>query len=249
MNKKHDTGKVYLNIKQNKCYKCQDLVNGAWCTKRYDNVSCSRDYKSENLDKDKDTDMTLNYYNKNAIKFTEETLSVQFEERQDMFLKYLKPGAYILDLGCGSGRDSKAFIQKGYKVVAMDGSSELCKIASKNIGQKVICGRFQDLNKMDVFDGVWACASILHIPSVDLHNVIYNIFKALKSGGYFYTSFKYGNFEGERNGRYFTDLTEESLKSLLKPFKALEIIEVTITSDVRPGRENEKWLNAIIKKN
>lgn len=192
---------------------------------------------------------TLDYYNQNAVKFTSDTLNVEFKENQNMLLKYLKPGAHILDLGCGSGRDSKAFIEKGYKITAMDGSTELCKVASQYIGQQVICRKFQELNSRNEFDAVWACASILHVPSIDLPTIIFNISKALKSGGYFYTSFKYGDFEGERNGRYFTDLTEKSLHALIEPFDQLEIIQTLITSDVRIGREDEKWLNIIIKKN
>lgn len=205
--------------------------------------------RSGTFDNDKEINMTLDYYNQNAIEFNQGTVAVEFEERRNMLLKYLKPGAHILDFGCGSGRDSKAFIQKGYKVTAIDGSSELCKIASQYIGQNVICNRFQDLNNSNMFDAVWACASILHIPSANLRDIISNISKALKPGGYFYASFKYGDFEGERNGRYFTDLTEESFSSLLEPFDQVEIVELEITGDARVGREDEKWLNVIVKKN
>lgn len=199
--------------------------------------------------KSKETNNTLEYYNQNAAAFTSDTVSVEFEEKQNMLLKYLEPGAHILDFGCGAGRDSKAFIQKGFEVTAMDGSVELCKIASEYIGQQVICKKFQDLDERNTYDAVWACASILHIPSNELHNIFGNIVGSLKSGGYFYVSFKYGDFEGERNGRYFTDLTEESLKVLLDLFNQLESVEISVTPDVRQGRENEKWLNAIIKKN
>ncbi len=191
---------------------------------------------------------TLEYYNQHAEEFVLDTAAVEFAEKQNMLLKYVKPGAHILDLGCGSGRDSKAFIQKGYKVTAMDGSSELCKIASNYIGQKVILQNFTDLHERNAFDAVWACASILHLPSVNLPNMINHIANALKIGGYFYTSFKYGDFEGERNGRYFTDLTEKSLRALVEPFVDLEIVEMSITNDVRVGHEGEKWLNVIIKK-
>ena len=191
---------------------------------------------------------TLAYYNDHAEKFVSDTKAIDFEDKQHILLKNLKPSAHILDLGCGSGRDSKAFIQKGYKVTAIDGSSELCKIASAYIGQQVICKQFKDLHERNLYDAVWACASILHIPSADLPHIISNISNALKAGGYFYASFKHGDFEGERNGRYFTDMTEKSLRSLVGPFFHLEIIEMFLTEDVRSGHEGEQWLNTIIKK-
>lgn len=194
------------------------------------------------------TNKTINYYNNNASAFTSDTIAVDFDEKQNVLLKYLAPGAHILDFGCGSGRDSKAFLQKGYKVTAMDGSIEMCKIASDYIGQEVINQTFQELNEVEAFDAVWACASILHVPSAELPQVIGNIERALKPGGYFYVSFKYGDFEGERNGRYFTNLTEQSLGELLKPFAQLELLETSITPDVRAGRGDEMWLNAIVKK-
>ncbi|KGR78962.1 tellurite resistance protein [Ureibacillus manganicus DSM 26584] len=194
------------------------------------------------------TNKTINYYNQNASAFTSDTVAVDFDEKQNVLLKYLAPGAHILDFGCGSGRDSKAFLEKGYKVTAMDGSSELCKIASEYIGQDVQCKKFHELDEVEAFDAVWACASILHVPSVELPQVIENIERALKSGGYFYVSFKYGDFEGERNGRYFTNQNEKSLRELLEPFTQLELLETSVTPDVRAGRGDEMWLNAIVRK-
>lgn len=194
------------------------------------------------------TNKTIKYYNQNASAFTSDTVAVDFDEKQNVLLKYLAPGAHILDFGCGSGRDSKAFLQKGYKVTAIDGSSELCKIASEYIGQEVQCKKFHELDEVEAFDAVWACASILHVPSAVLPQVIGNIERALKPGGYIYVSFKYGDFEGERNGRYFTNQTEQSLEELLEPFTQLELIETSVTPDVRAGRGDEMWLNAIVKK-
>lgn len=193
-------------------------------------------------------DNTINYYNTNASAFTTDTISVDFDEKHNVLLKYLEPGAHILDFGCGSGRDSKAFLQKGFKVSAIDGSSEMCKIASEHIEQEVINQKFQELNEVEAFEAVWACASILHVPSIELPQVFGNIERALKPGGYWYVSFKYGDFEGDRNGRYFTNLTEQSLGKLLEPFEKLEIIETSVTPDVRAGRGDEMWLNAIVRK-
>ena len=191
---------------------------------------------------------TLEYYNQCAKDYNELTLNIEFEHKREMLLKYLKPGAHILDLGCGSGRDSKAFLQKGYQVTAVDGSKELCKIASENIGQEVICQLFDELEETNTYDGVWACASLLHLPTDELKKVIQKVEQSLKKGGYFYASFKYGEFEGERDGRYFNDFTEESFKNLLAEFPNLKIQEVEVTTDVIPGRENVSWLNLIMKK-
>lgn len=194
------------------------------------------------------TNKTINYYNQNASAFISDTIAVDFDEKQNVLLKYLEPGAHILDFGCGPGRDSKAFLQKGYKVTAIDGSIELCKIASAHIGKKVQCKKFHELDEVEAFDAVWACASILHVPSSDLPEVIEKVAMALKPGGYFYVSFKFGDFEGERNGRYFTNQTEQSLGELLELFTQLELLETSVTADVRAGRGDEMWLNAIVRK-
>lgn len=191
---------------------------------------------------------TIEYYNKNVELFVSSTKDVEFNKMQNMLLKYLKKGDYILDLGCGSGRDSKAFLEKGFKVVSVDGSEKLCNIASSYIGQEVIFTTFQNFKSDIKFNGIWACASILHLPYKDLKEVIKNLRNNLKEEGYFYLSFKYGEFEGERNGRYFTNMTEKKFRNLIKDILEYEIVEEKITSDARKGREEEKWLNIILKK-
>ena len=191
---------------------------------------------------------TIEYYNKNVELFVSSTKDVEFNKMQNMLLKYLKKGDYILDLGCGSGRDSKAFLEKGFKVVSVDGSEKLCNIASSYIGQEVIFTTFQNIKSDIKFNGIWACASLLHLPYKDLKEVIKNLRNNLKEEGYFYLSFKYGEFEGERNGRYFTNMTEKKFRNLIKDILEYEIVEEKITSDARKGREEEKWLNIILKK-
>lgn len=191
---------------------------------------------------------TLDYYNKNASKFAEGTVAVDFGKVQNRFLDKLAKGAEILDFGCGSGRDTKYFLKKGYKVTAIDGSLELCKLASEYTGIAVKHMLFQELNEIDAYDGIWACSSILHVPSHELKDIFIKMEKALRNRGIIYTSFKYGTFEGERNGRYFTDMTEETFAELIRDIKELQIEEQWITSDVRPGRGEEKWLNLILRK-
>lgn len=192
---------------------------------------------------------TIRYYNENAKKFVETTVNVEFHHMQNRFLEKLQGGAYILDFGCGSGRDTKYFLEQGYNVDAIDGSEELCKLASELAGIEVKHMYFQELAEVEKYDGIWACSSILHLDYDDLEDVMKKMAVAVKSKGIIYTSFKYGSFSGERNGRYFTDMTEDTFNKLLQKISGLKIEEQWITSDVRPGRGEEKWLNLILRKN
>jgi len=195
-----------------------------------------------------DIDKTLKYYNENAQSFASGTVSVKFTKVQDKFLEKLNPDAYILDFGCGAGRDTKYFLSRGYQVDAVDGSEQLCRIASEYTEIKVRQMLFQELDEKEKYDGIWACASILHLPKKQLREVLKNMYAALKSKGWIYTSFKYGEFEAERNGRYFTDFTTYTFKDFIHDMHGLKIEEQWITGDVRPGRGEEKWLNLLLQK-
>lgn len=190
----------------------------------------------------------IEYYNSNAEEFYESTVNADMSTQYNLFEKYLGAGAHILDCGCGSGRDSKHFLDNGFEVTAIDGSEELCKKANKLTGLEVKHMYFQDLNFDNEFDGIWACASLLHVEKGELPDILVKITKALKSGGILYVSFKYGDFSGERNGRFFTDLNDESFEALIVDIPELVLREKYISMDVRPGRENENWLNAIVIK-
>ena len=192
---------------------------------------------------------TINYYNQNAENFIANTQNADMHPTQERFLRLLDANTSILDFGCGSGRDTKYFLEKGYRVTATDGSSELCRLASEFTGIKVKEMLFQELDAINQYDGIWACSSILHLPKKELLPVIQKMCEALKDNGIIYTSFKYGDFEGERKGRYFTDFTEKTFREVVEKIPELTIEEHWITSDVRPGRGEEKWLNLILRKN
>ena len=191
---------------------------------------------------------TLKYYDEHSSQFTADTVNVSFTSIQDNFLRFVPEGGLILDLGCGSGRDSLYFLQKGYEVEACDGSPEMVKIASRITGLDVKRMLFSELNAVDQYDGIFACASILHLPFAELPDIITRIMRALKTGGTAYISFKYGDFEGYRNGRYFTDLNEERLDKILSSIDHYRIVDMAITGDARPDREHEKWLNVLLQK-
>ena len=191
---------------------------------------------------------TIDYYNENAKKFIDGTVAVDFKHIQDTFLELLPEHATILDFGCGSGRDTKYFLEQGCMVDAMDGSLELCKAASEYTDINVKHMLFQELNEKEKYDGIWACASILHVKKEELPEIIRKMSLAAKANGIIYLSFKYGDFEGERNGRYFTDMTEESMAELLVDFPEFTVEKQWITGDVRVGRGDERWLNMILRK-
>lgn len=191
---------------------------------------------------------TLSYYNQNATQFYTGTLSVDFSSTRHHFLSHLPIAARILDFGCGSGRDTKAFLDQGYRVDAIDGSEKLCKLASQYTGIQVRHMLFQELSAVSEYDGIWACSSILHLSHDELADVMRKMITALKPSGIIYTSFKYGTFSGERNGRFFTDMTEETFADFICKMEDIQVEEEWVSCDVRPGREEEKWLNLILQK-
>ena len=196
------------------------------------------------------TTQTLNYYNQNAAQFSNSTQSLDFASVQDKFLSSLQPQAHILDFGCGPGRDTKYFLSHGCSTDAIDGSEEFCRIASEYAGVPVKQMLFQELNASEEYDGIWACSSILHSTYDELKDILKKLARALKKEGILYASFKYGDFEGMRNGRYFIDMTEDKLQRILQETDVFQIKEKWISSDVRPGRDDEKWMNMIlVKKN
>lgn len=189
----------------------------------------------------------MSYYNQHAQEFFDGTINVEMDSLYREFLPLVRKGGNILDAGCGSGRDSKAFKELGFQVHAIDASAVLAKLAEELIEQPVQIATFQNFESQKRFDAIWACASLLHVPFDELPHSFLNLSKYLKNNGVFYCSFKYGIDEVERNGRKFTNLDESLLKSVLSNTPL--IIKTTWqTGDLREGRESEKWLNAILLK-
>ncbi|SET31863.1 class I SAM-dependent methyltransferase [Thorsellia anophelis] len=192
---------------------------------------------------------TNEYYEKHASIFTNATFNVDVSDLRSEFLTYILPKGHILDAGCGSGRDALAFIQNGFMVTAFDASPSIASIASENIGQKVLCHTFENMDYDIKFDGIWACASLLHVPRIKLNEIFIKLADALKDTGILYLSFKYGTSERfDNHGRYFNDLNENALEVFVSKSERLEIIKTWITSDKRADRANELWLNALICK-
>ena len=187
-----------------------------------------------------------NYYENNSQEFIAGTINCDMTYQYNFFLKYLNHNSkVILDLGFGSGRDSLYF-QKKYEVYSLDPVEEFCKHAESLGLKNIYCMKVEDMEFKNLFDGIWACASLLHIPYKDLNKAFLKCYESLKDNGVMYCSFKYGTYEGDRVGRHFTDLNEDTFKAVIDGI-GFEIIDMCITSDVRPERSG-KWLNVVIKK-
>ncbi len=194
--------------------------------------------------------MSIDFYNNNADSFFNSTQSADLTSIYQQFLPLLDPHAHILDAGCGSGRDTKFFLTQGFQVTAFDASEMLVKKASLHTGIKIFHHTFDSftlVNNHD-FDAIWACASLLHVPSEQLTHTFKNLATHLQERGFFYCSFKYGRDDIERDGRYFTNVDEERLAHFIEN-TTLSLYRTWLSKDVRPGRDNELWLNAILQKN
>ena len=198
------------------------------------------------------TQPTAEFYSENAKSYSDETLKNDVNHVRDRFLASLVSSNFtqqhILDLGCGAGRDSKVFIDAGFTVTALEASKELALLAEVHIGQPVLNIRYQQLHIKNTYDGIWACASLLHCPKSQIEYVMQNCIDALKEGGVFYFSFKHG--EGERldeRGRFFNDYTLDSLNTLIARFNEVDVID--IWQETTPLRGQEQiWLNGLIRK-
>lgn len=191
--------------------------------------------------------MTNSYYQRNARTFFDGTVNVDMSSLYDSFTRHLSPGASVLDAGCGSGRDTKAFNEMGFQVDAFDASSEMVALAQRHSGLPVQHMAFEEVDARQRYDGIWCCASLLHVPAAGLPAVMQKLADALKPGGVWYVSFKYGNGEREKDGRRFTDIDEAGLTALVDGLADISVVELWTTSDMRPGRD-EAWLNGILKK-
>jgi SAM-dependent methyltransferase len=191
----------------------------------------------------------MTYYDKFAQEYSENTLSLDMSELYVPFLKLLPPKGKILDLGCGPGRDLKYFKDLGHEVLGIDPSAEMVKLVSDYTGAQVIQAKAQKLSYQSEFNGIWACASLLHIPSTELPAVFDNIFLALKSHGVLFCCFKYGDFEGiKEDGRYFTYVHEDSLRAILSKTPGLSINQIWKSIDLR-DEKGLSWINCLLVKN
>lgn len=194
--------------------------------------------------------LNIDYYNAHASYFSERfNKLVGVSHLREKFLSLLPENAHILDAGCGSGRDTKYFLDQEYQVTAFDAAEELVKLAHNHTNHPISTMTFAEMTYKEEFDGIWAMASLLHIPQMALPKILEeNILPALKPQGIFYFCFKYGQGESFHNGRYFTDHNEESLHALLSSFEDIKILEIWQQKDGNPDRQGMLWVNGLVQK-
>ena len=191
---------------------------------------------------------TLEYYADNAQNFFDNTYNKEMRSIYQKFLPLIPKNGYILDAGCGSGRDSRYFLSEGYSVTAFDASKEMALLASKYIDQEVKCCTFDMFDEPQTYDAIWAAASLLHLPFSELPRTFEHLSNALKNDGLFYASFKYGEQEYDKEGRHFTPLNEERIEKLFYKIGTLQLLDIWLSDDVRQERKGEKWINLLLKK-
>lgn len=192
---------------------------------------------------------SIGYYNKNSQAFQDRTLNVDINDLYNRFLPHIPKGGKILDAGCGGGRDSKYFLSKGYEVVAFDGSAEMVKLASELTGNSIIHMLFKDIDFTNAFEGVWANASLLHVPYEELRDVLKSFHKALHPSGTLFASFKYGATTRETEDRTFFDMNEETIQPYLKGlFAPLEVWKTLDTRSTVAPSPDRSWLNILAKR-
>lgn len=191
---------------------------------------------------------TIEYFDQNAERCFADAFTISARDNQDRFLTYVRPGGAILDLGCGSGRDTAYFRERGYVVTPTDGSRGMCRLASEYLGTPVRVMEFGELDDEDLYDGVYASASLMHIEYDRLLEVLPKVVRALRSGGVLFMDFKYGDADGYLGKRYYTNMTEERFAQTVATCPELEVVEQGTFGNEHPGQPDFRWLYVYLRK-
>ena len=191
--------------------------------------------------------MMSNYYESNAERYAAETISADMSEQYQRFLPLLKKGAKILDVGSGSGRDACYFQKQGYQVTALEPSKNLCREIRKVFSREIVCSEVQNYRPTERYDGIWACASLIHLKEEEVLHFFEKIDLYLEDSGIIYVSGKNGISTGEvEDGRFFLEFTEQLVEKILTVNKQLKLEQLWYTEDVN-SRKGFRWLNVIFR--
>lgn len=188
-----------------------------------------------------------NYYESNAERYAAETLSADMSEQYQRVLPLLKIGAKILDVGSGSGRDACYFQKHGYQVTALEPSKNLCREIRKVFTGEIVCSDIQNYQPAERYDGIWACASLIHLQEEEVMRFFEKIDQYLNDNGIVYVSGKNGISTGEvKDGRFFLEFTEQLVEKIQMVNKQLKLEQLWYTEDVC-GRKKFRWMNLIFR--
>lgn len=191
-------------------------------------------------------DSTRTFYDDNAEEYFIKTYNIDLTHQYERFLNYLIPSGHIMDLGCGSGRDSNYFIQHNYYVDALDSSKKLCELVNKRLGIEPINCRIQDWNPDKKYDGIWACASLLHFNTAEFEMFLERLPSYLNVYGVLFASVKSGIPTGfSDDGRFYQNYSEDSIKNTINKYSALRLKELWFSNDSLE-RDSFRWMNLII---
>jgi SAM-dependent methyltransferase len=191
---------------------------------------------------------SVGFYEENAEDFFRRSVDVDMAPGWQAFTALLGPGSRVLDAGCGSGRDALFFHKAGYRVTATEASPKLAALARQHTCLDVEVMTFDQMDWRETFDGVWACASLLHVPRAELPQAMRKLRDALVPGGVWWMSFKYGTTERQAVGRHFTDLDEAGAEALLAEVGGLTLLSMDVGADGRPDRAAERWLSVLCRR-
>jgi 2-polyprenyl-3-methyl-5-hydroxy-6-metoxy-1,4-benzoquinol methylase len=192
--------------------------------------------------------MSIDFYEANAEDFFRRSLAIPVIPEHARFAAMLPAGGRVLDAGCGAGRDALAFREAGFKVTATEAAPALAVLARDHTGLDVQVLRFDQMDWREAFDGIWTCASLLHVPRAKLPETIRRLASALVPGGVWFMSFKYGTQERDAHGRRFTDLDEADAEALLAQVPELDLLSMEVVSDARPDRPDDRWLSLFCRR-
>lgn len=192
---------------------------------------------------------SIDYYNRYAVPYFEATVDADMEKVMKPFMELLPENGEVLDLGCGSGRDTVTLEEEGFYVTPLDGSEEMCKLAEVHTDKEVLHMTYDQMEFDEVFDGIWACASLVHLTEEEMKQILPKLERALKMDGILYFSVYKGNRDGIYNGRYFHDYSKAEVQHLVNACPGLKLLDIWTTEDVRAGEHDKIWLNVLVRKN
>jgi SAM-dependent methyltransferase len=165
------------------------------------------------------------------------------------FLNRLPPGATILELGCGGGRDAHYMIERGFAVDPTDGVAEMAAQAEARLGRPVRVMRFDELDAEERYDAVVANASLLHVPQDALPHILARIWRALKPGGWHLASYKTGGPAGyDELGRYYNRPSKAQAEAMYREAGGWSTYQVEESSEPGYFGKPSAWLKIVARK-